>query len=424
MKVLATIVTIGDELLIGQTIDTNSAWIGQEMNKIGVQILRRISVGDDAEQIKYALREAAKSSSLVIITGGLGPTKDDVTKRAIAEFFGAELVFHENLWQRIAAIFEKRGKAVLEMNKSQAMIPANATIISNDLGTAQGMWFDEEGIVYISVPGVPHEMKHTIDKAIKMIQQRFLLPKILHKTLMTAGAGESSIANILREFENNLPSFVKLAYLPELGVVKLRLSAYLNAQQDFNMEAKVEEMKKLLGEYVYSDEEISLHEAIGRMLKRINATLAVAESCTGGYLAHLITSVPGSSSYFLGGIVSYHNDVKTNLLQVKKETLFSHGAVSEATVEEMVKGVLHQTGADYAIATSGVAGPDGGTPQKPVGTVCIAVGDKNKINSQKFHFFPSRMENIKVSTNVALNMLRKFILQTRQEFKTTSLSQL
>lgn len=409
MEVKATIITIGDELLIGQTIDTNSAWIGQELNKIGVRVFQRLAVGDDAAQITEALSRAASTSQIVLITGGLGPTKDDITKKTIAEYFGVGFTFYEEVWEKMKTIFEKRGKEVLEMNRSQAMLPANAVMLPNQRGTAQGMWFDEANIVYVSMPGVPHEMKHLMEQVIPRLQQRFELPKIVHRTIMTAGAGESSIANMLRHFEEALPPHIKLAYLPELGVVKLRLSAY-DVQNSNEINDQVEKMKLLLQGYVFSEGETTLQETIGKLLLEKNATLATAESCTGGYLTHLITSIPGSSSYFLGSIVSYHNDLKTNLLYVKKETLLENGAVSEATVIEMVKGVLQQTGATYAVATSGVAGPGGGTAEKPVGTVCFAVGSKERIISRKLHFFPSRMENIKVSANTALNLLRKFIL--------------
>lgn len=409
MEVKATIITIGDELLIGQTIDTNSAWIGQELNKIGVRVFQRLAVGDDAAQIKEALGRAASTSQIVLITGGLGPTKDDITKKTIAEYFGVGFTFYEDVWEKMKIIFEKRGKEVLEMNRSQAMLPANAVMLPNQRGTAQGMWFDEAGVVYVSMPGVPHEMKHLMEQVIPKLQQRFELPKIIHRTIMTAGAGESSIANMLRHFEEALPPHIKLAYLPELGIVKLRLSAY-DVQNSNEINVQVEKLKQLLQGYVFCEGETTLQETIGKLLLEKNATLATAESCTGGYLAHLITSIPGSSSYFLGSIVSYHNDLKTNLLHVTKETLLEHGAVSEATVIEMVKGVLQQTGATYGVATSGVAGPGGGTAAKPVGTVCFAVGSKERIISRKLHFFPSRMENIKVSANTALNLLRKFIL--------------
>lgn len=410
MKIKATIITIGDELLIGQTVDTNSIWIGQELNKIGVGVYQKIAIGDNAVQIKEALQNAAQISNVILITGGLGPTKDDITKKALAEYFGVGFTFYETVWEKMKTIFEKRGAKVLEMNRSQAMLPANALMLPNQKGTAQGMWFEENGIVYVSMPGVPHEMKHLMEQVLPKLQQRFDLPKIIHRTVMTAGAGESTIATILTDFENNLPPNIRLAYLPDLGVLKLRLSAYENISEA-EIENYVEQLKSILKGYVYYDGELSLQEVVGNLLLQHNATLTTAESCTGGYLAHLITSIPGSSEYFLGSIVSYHNNLKTNLLHVKKETLATQGAVSEATVIEMVKGALQETGATYAVAISGVAGPGGGTVEKPVGTVCFAVGSKERIVSRKLHFFPSRLENIKVSANTALNLVRKFILE-------------
>ncbi|HEY0262191.1 MAG TPA: competence/damage-inducible protein A [Chitinophagales bacterium] len=405
----ATILTIGDELLIGQTIDTNSAYIGRELNKIGIRIYQRIAVGDVAKHITEGLKRASAQSEIVIITGGLGPTKDDITKKTIAEYFGVGFTFYEELWEKMKAIFEKRGAAVLEMNRGQALLPSNAVMLPNARGTAQGMWFDEQGVVYVSMPGVPHEMKFLLDtQVIPKLKTRFELPKILHRTLMTAGAGESSIAAILTDFENALPAYMKLAYLPDLGVLKLRLSAYGEATET-EIDTQFELLKKTLGEYVFSDGEISLQEFIGKELLAKGKTIATAESCTGGYISHLITSVAGSSQWFNGGVTAYSYEMKMNILGVKKETLESYGAVSEQTVREMVSGILKMTHADFGIAVSGIAGPSGGTPEKPVGTVWIAVASHDQIIAREFHFFPSRMENIKVSANAALNLLRKVL---------------
>lgn len=402
----ATILTVGDELLIGQTIDTNSAYIGQKLNTIGIRVYQRIAVGDVAEQITEGLQRAASQSQVVIITGGLGPTKDDITKKTIAEYFGVGFTFYEEVWEKMKVIFEKRGAAVLEMNRGQAMLPSNALMLPNMRGTAQGMWFDENGVVYVSVPGVPHEMKYLIDTLIiPKLQTRFELPKILHRTLMTAGAGESSIAAILSDFENALPKYMALAYLPDLGVLKLRLSAYGEATEE-EMDAQFNLLKTILGKYVYAEGEMSLHEFIGTQLFNQNKTLATAESCTGGYLSHLITSIAGSSQWFKGGVVSYSNEMKMQTLGVKSETLTKHGAVSEQTVLEMVSGILKMTDADYGIAVSGIAGPGGGTEEKPVGTVWIAVASREQTIARQFQFFPGRMENIRVSANAALNLLR------------------
>jgi nicotinamide-nucleotide amidase len=404
-----TIITIGDELLIGQTIDTNSAWIGQEFNKLGIRILQRLAIGDDEEQIKNALTTVAAVSSLIILTGGLGPTKDDITKKTIAAYFGVGFTFYDEVWQKMVAIFEKRGKDVLEMNCSQAMLPANATMLPNKRGTAQGMWFDENGIVYVSLPGVPHEMKHLMEThVIPRLKERFELSRIIHSTVMTAGGGESTIASLLSTFEASLPPYMKLAYLPELGVVKLRLSAYGEATEE-EVAQKTRELESIIPQYVYAGTEIKLEEFIGNKLKERKETLALAESCTGGYVAHLITSIAGSSDFFHGGVVSYSYDMKMEILGVQHETLTLYGAVSEQCVTEMVQGIIKHSKATYGIAISGIAGPGGATPDKPVGTVYIAVADKTNVEVKRFEFFSSRAENIKVFANAALNMLRLFV---------------
>ncbi|MCX6200352.1 MAG: competence/damage-inducible protein A [Bacteroidetes bacterium] len=407
----ATVITIGDEILIGQIIDTNSAWIGQKFSELGVKLYEIISVGDDATQIKEALDRAKLSSSIVIMTGGLGPTKDDITKKTLVEYFNSELVLNEEVWERMKQIFEKRGLKVLEMNRSQAMIPKDCTMLANQRGTAQGMWFEKDKVVFISVPGVPHEMKHLMEtQVLPKLREKFLFPQIIHSTIMTAGAGESVIANMLSDFENQLPSNFKLAYLPDLGTVKLRLTASGDTKE-LNDEAvsQKEKMKAILGNYVYAEGEEKLEKVIGRMLIERNETVSCSESCTGGYIAHLFTSVPGSSKYFKGGIVSYSYDVKEKLLGVSNSTLNKVGAVSEECVREMLAGLLKTTSTTYGIAVSGIAGPDGGTTDKPVGTVWIAVGSSTNMLARKFQFFPSRMENIRVFSNAALNMLRLFI---------------
>jgi len=411
----ATVITIGDEILIGQIIDTNSAWIGQKFSDLGIKLHEIISIGDDSEQIVDALNRAKASSQIVIMTGGLGPTKDDITKNTLVEYFETELVLNEQVWEKMKQIFEKRGIKVLEMNRSQAMIPKNCTMLPNSRGTAQGMWFDVDGTVFISMPGVPHEMKHLMDsQVIPKLKEKFSFPKIIHATIMTAGAGESVIANTLSEFENQLPSNIKLAYLPDLGTVKLRLTARGTEEKlQTEVESQLEQMKSLLGDFVYADGEEKLENVIGKMLIQRNETVSCAESCTGGYIAHLFTSNAGSSKYFEGAVISYSYDVKEKILGVKNSTLNSVGAVSGECVTEMLDGLLKVTGTTYGIAVSGIAGPDGGTADNPVGTVWIAVGSKDKIVAKKFQFFPSRMENIRVFSNAALNMLRLF-MQNKQ----------
>lgn len=407
----ATVITIGDEILIGQIVDTNSAWIGQQFSNLGVKIYEIISCGDDATQITGAIDRAKSTSQIVLMTGGLGPTKDDITKKTLVEYFNTELVLNEEVWEKMKQIFAKRGAQVLEINRSQAMIPKDCTMLPNMRGTAQGMWFERDGVVFISMPGVPHEMKHLIEtQVLHRLQQKFSFPKIIHATIMTAGAGESMVASMLSEFENELPANIKLAYLPDLGILKLRLTASGEGETLANeVMAQKEKMKTLLGNYFYCDGEERIEAFIGKKLMEKQATVSCAESCTGGYISHLFTSVSGSSKYFEGSVISYSYDVKEKMLGVNHNTLQTYGAVSEECVREMLSGLLKVSGTNYGIAVSGIAGPDGGTPEKPVGTVWIAVGDKEKIIAKRFQFFTSRMENIRVFSNTALNMLRLFM---------------
>ncbi len=407
----ATVITIGDEILIGQIVDTNSAWIGQQFNTLGVKIYEIISCGDDATQIVDAVNRAKTNSQIVLMTGGLGPTKDDITKKTLVEYFNTELVLNEELWEKMKQIFAKRGAQVLEINRSQAMVPKDCIMLPNMRGTAQGMWFEKDGVVFISMPGVPHEMKHLMEvQVIPRLQQKFSFPKIVHATIMTAGAGESMIANMLSAFEDELPGNIKLAYLPNLGTVKLRLTASGEGEALVSLvNEQKEKMKNLLGNHFYCEGEDPLEAVIGKMLLQKRATVSCAESCTGGYISHLFTSISGSSKYFEGAVISYSYDVKEKMLGVKHETLLTYGAVSEECVREMLQGLLNVSETTYGIAVSGIAGPDGGTPEKPVGTVWIAVGSKENIIAKRFQFFPSRMENIRVFSNAALNMLRLFM---------------
>ena len=408
-----TIVTIGDELLIGQTIDTNSAWIGQQLNAIGAKVYEILSVSDSAAHIIDGLRRASAQSEIVLITGGLGPTKDDITKHTLCEYFGVKEVYHEETFEKLRVIFEKRGLAILELNKKQAMLPSNCEVIPNDRGTAPGMWFDVNGVVYMSMPGVPYEMKQMMTNyVLPKLAGRFTFPHIIHRNLMTCGIGESSIAKILEDFEKHLPSTIKLAYLPDLGIVKLRLSAYevTTAEAEAEVDAQYEKLKELMKEYSYAHEDIKLEELVGNLFLARGKTFALAESCSGGYAGHLITSIPGIYKYFEGSTVTYSYQMKEAILGVKKETLQNQGAVSEACVREMLEGLLRVSTADYGVSISGIAGPDGGTPEKPVGTVCFAVGDRTRIVTKTLHLFPRRMENIRLSSITGLNLLRKFVL--------------
>jgi nicotinamide-nucleotide amidase len=426
----ASIITIGDELLIGQTIDTNSAFIAQELNKIGVWVRRRVAVGDVYDDIWKALDEEGAASEIVIITGGLGPTADDITKPLLCKYFGGTLVVNEDVKAHVKHLFEnvyRRPGALLERNLKQAEVPDVCTVLHNARGTAPGMWFTKHksqsptlggggafpSTIYISLPGVPHEMKGLItDQVIPRLMQEFTMPAIVHRTAFTAGQGESMLAEMLVEFEASLPESVKMAYLPNYGMVKLRLTGRGKTKEEVEavlnpvFDRLLEEVKNFL----VTDTDEGLEVVVGRILKAKGLTLGTAESCTGGYIAQLITSVPGSSAYFKGGVVSYANEVKSGVLGVLPETLQTAGAVSEETVRQMIQGAIRTLGVDYAVAVSGIMGPDGGTAEKPVGTVWIAVGNKEKTDAIRLQFRFDRQRNIGLTAVNALNYLRKFIL--------------
>ncbi len=568
--IYASIITIGDELLIGQTIDTNSAFIAQELNKIGVWVKRRVAVGDDYDAIWNALDEEGRQSSIIIITGGLGPTADDITKPLLCKYFGGKLVVNKKVEDHVRYLFEKvfrRPGPILERNLKQAEVPDVCTVLFNKRGTAPGMLFrkviqaplnppqggtlapdlvenynyitadpalygllkeyvskhrsnpteaekvvwellkgrklsgykfrrqhiiksyiadficlpkkliieidgsihnlpenvisDEERTaelnrlgykvirftnnqvlhepdavlneiithlniadsgnpplegreaIFISLPGVPHEMKGLItDEVIPVLLNEFEMPGIVHRTAFTAGQGESMIAELLKDFEPSLPPHIKLAYLPNYGMVKLRLTSQGNKKEEVEKELDpyFQKLLVLVKEYLVSDEDEGLEVVIGKILKEKNKTLGTAESCTGGYIAHLLTSIPGSSVYYKGTIVSYSNEIKIKILGVQASTLDSLGAVSEETVREMVKGTLEKLNVDFALATSGIMGPDGGTPEKPVGTVWIAAGNRDRIETLQLNLRFDRMRNIHMTAANALNFLRKFIL--------------
>ncbi|MCW3116828.1 MAG: competence/damage-inducible protein CinA [Chitinophagaceae bacterium] len=413
----ASIITIGDELLIGQTIDTNSAFIAQQLNKIGIWVKRRIAVGDVYEDIWQALDEESKLADIIIITGGLGPTADDITKPLLSNYFGGKLVVNENVLNHVKYLFEKVyhrvGGALLERNLKQAEVPDVCTVLHNARGTAPGMWFEKDNKVFISLPGVPHEMKGLmLDEVIPRLQQKFSLPAIIHKTAFTFGMGESMIAEKIKDFESSLPSYIKLAYLPGYGLVKLRLTMISDDKQKAEQEIMplFNQLQELVKDVLVAAEDEGLETTIGKILLAKGKTVSTAESCTGGYIAHLITTIPGSSAYFKGSVVSYANEVKENVLGVNHETLTGSGAVSKETVKEMLKGVLKKMNTDYALATSGIMGPDGGSEEKPVGTVWIAAGNNQKIEFLKLNLRFDRKRNIEQTALSALNFLRKFML--------------
>jgi nicotinamide-nucleotide amidase len=413
MKV--SILTIGDEILNGTTVDTNSAFIAKTCIANGLAVKATFSISDSYEGIYEGLKMAQLDVDVIFITGGLGPTKDDITKQALANFFGSTLSFNEDVFTKVEAYFAPKGQKQVEINRKLAYIPSNALLIQNDRGTAFGMWFSEQNKIFISMPGVPHEMKYMMTtQIIPKIITDFKLPKIINKYIMTAGIGESGIYEKIEDIEANLPSNISLAYLPNLGGVKLRLSS-IQAIGETDREAAlslvqsqiIERVKK----YVFSlNENENLASTLGRILTERKETLSTAESCTGGYISHLITQTSGSSNYYEGSVIAYSYDIKESMLGVNPAILNSVGAVSEETVIAMAEGLIIKMKTTYGIAVSGIAGPGGGTTDKPVGTVWIAVGKTGNIKARKFQLTKERDYNIKISASIALNMLRNFIL--------------
>jgi nicotinamide-nucleotide amidase len=415
-EVIASIITIGDELLIGQTIDTNSAFIAQQLNSIGIRVGRRIAVGDQVSAIRNALDEESTSADLIILTGGLGPTADDITKPLLCDYFGGTLRRDQETLAHIERLFNevyKRPGALLPRNQKQADVPDNCTILHNPRGTAPGMLFSKGNRIYISLPGVPQEMKDIFTgSVIPYLQKNLKTPAILHRTLLTAGIGESMLAEKLIDFESSLDTNLKLAYLPQYGMVKLRITATGTDESIIlqQIELKFKELKITVKEHLVTDKDEKLEMVVGRLLQERGSTLSTAESCTGGLIASMLTAIPGSSNYFKGSIVAYANETKENLLGVHESTLTSQGAVSEQTVQEMARGALRQLKTSYAIAVSGIMGPDGGSAIKPVGTVWIAVANNKAIKTHCLQLGFDRLRNTHQTAISALNMLRQFIL--------------
>jgi nicotinamide-nucleotide amidase len=412
----AEIISIGDELLIGQTINTNSAWLGEQMNAIGIRIHRSTSIADSEQEIINSLNEASQRSQLVFITGGLGPTKDDITKHTLCEYFETTLSINEEALARITQFFEARGLPMLESNRLQAALPANCTVIQNHRGTACGMWFEKNGTVYISMPGVPYEMTGMMeDIIIPKILAHFKRPAIVHRTILTMGVGESFLASTIAQWETSLEKEdIKLAYLPSPGMVKLRMSSYIDAPREVVMQKiaiKEKELIQLIGEHIYGHEKETIQSVIGTMLSEKSETLSTAESCTGGFIGHLITSVAGSSSYYKGGIISYSNELKISQLEVPSALIEHHGAVSSEVAKAMAEGAKKALKTQWAIASTGIAGPDGGTADTHVGTVWLAIAGPAEVISAKFFLGKSRDRTITVASNYALNLLRKEILR-------------
>jgi nicotinamide-nucleotide amidase len=409
----ASIITIGDELLIGQVIDTNSAWMAQELNKSGIRVARRVAVGDVWDEIWAALDAEQQYADIILITGGLGPTADDITKPLLCKYFGGNMIINEGAKQNVLDIFTKLNRPIIERNLKQAEVPDVCTVLLNKRGTAPGMWFAKNEKVFVSLPGVPHEMKGLMeDDVIPMLVKQFKFPAIIHKTLLTAGVGESFLADLIQDFEEALPAHIKLAYLPNYGMVRLRLTAtgFDADETGKEVEGLFETLKLLVADYLVTDIDEPMQNVVGKLLMAKGKTMCTAESCTGGYIAHLLTSIIGSSKFYNGSVVSYSYEAKEDLLQVDKNILETRGAVSEEVVLQMAKGALKHLRSDYVIAVSGIMGPGGGTPDKPAGTVWIALGDKENLQAQKLYFRFDRTRNIQLTAMNALNLLRKFIL--------------
>jgi len=407
------IITIGDELLIGQVVDTNSAFIARELNKIGISVFQITSVSDSREHILTALEEASRRASIVLTTGGLGPTKDDITKAVFAEYTNDQLIFHPETLRNIETMMAARGVAMNSLNIQQAEVPSRCTVIPNSCGTAPGMWFEKDGVVYISMPGVPFEMKTMMhDEVLPRLQQRFRTADILHRTLLVTGFSESALALRIEDWEDQLPQDVKLAYLPGSGIIRLRLSASGADRQSLvaQTEKEIKKLRAILGNHIISENDESIEEIVARMLTERRQTVATAESCTGGNIACLLTSISGSSAYFKGSVVAYANEIKEKILQVNVSDLQQYGAVSEQAVTQMAANVRQLMGTDYGIAASGIAGPTGGTPEKPVGTIWIAVASSSQTEAKLLRFGNNRESNIQRTSTAALNLLREMMV--------------
>lgn len=407
--VKAEIIAIGDELLYGQIMDTNSHWISQQLALVGVRVVRKTTVGDNRLDILDAFSKAEKRADIILITGGLGPTQDDLTKPLMAEYFDCPIVEFPEAVEAVTTFFKRRGREITPLNILQGHLPACCTYVPNEVGTAPGMWFSKNGTYWMSMPGVPHEMKKLMkDFVLPKLPQLFELPVIVHEVIKTVGIGESWLADLIKDWENALPEHTKLAYLPSLGHVKLRLTGFGQSKENLQEEiqSQIAIVMPLIQDYVYGYNEETLETAIGKLLKKSNKTLALAESCTGGYISHLITSIAGSSAYFQGALVPYHNQFKHEILGVSDVTLAEFGAVSEETVREMAVGIKKLFKSDFGLASSGIAGPDGGTEAKPVGTIWIACAGDRFVETKKLQLTQDRLLNIELTAVAVLNLFR------------------
>lgn len=410
------LINIGDELLIGQTINTNAAWVGKYFYQNGIDVIKTYTISDDEQEILNTLHLAKTEADLIIITGGLGPTKDDITKKTLCKYFNSELIINEEVLDRVTQFFKSKypERKLLQINKDQALVPKNSFVLHNTRGTASGMLFYEDNTYYVSLPGVPYEMKGLIEDELMPYLASKVENKMIHhkQTIMFYGIGESFLADKIKKWEESLiEENIKIAYLPTLSIVKLRLTKTINANQIEDVKSlfdqKVLELKELVGDYIFNEEEIGLENLIQNLSIQNKFTVSTAESCTGGSISALLTSIPGSSAYFEGAIVSYSNNIKTNVLDVDNDSLKAYGAVSKQVVEQMALGAKNELDTMFSIATSGIAGPDGGTDDKPVGTVWISIATPYNVISKKFHFRGGRTLVIKRTVQAALMMLVK-----------------
>ncbi len=412
--VRAEIISVGDEILYGQIVDTNSQWISRELDQIGIKTVRKTTVSDSEEDILNALEQATARAQIILMTGGLGPTSDDLTKPCLAKYFNCGLALNPQALAEVQRIFDKIGHELTETNRQQAFLPTKCQHVTNRAGTAPGMWFYEDGKVYVSMPGVPHEMKIMMtEQVMPKLKTVYKMPAIYHKIVRTIGIGESWLSDKIKPWEEQLPNHIKLAYLPGLGEVRLRLTAIGEnmAALKKDVQDQLDKLLPLIKPYIYGFDNDSVPKIVGDLLRKQKLTIAAAESCTGGTVAQAITSIAGSSDYFLGGVVAYHNALKESLLGVSPDTLNRHGAVSEQTVLEMAEGIKSRLGADIGIATSGIAGPGGGSPEKPVGTVWIAYADENKAVAKKLSLYKDRDINNRLTTQRVLNLVRQSLVE-------------
>ena len=416
----AELLTIGNELLIGQITNTNAVWMAQQLNLIGVSVVHMSSVADDENAILKAFDDASSRADIVLITGGLGPTKDDITKKTFCDYFETELIMDEQVLKNVTEFFTKRNKEITPINQKQALVPIGCLVMPNSNGTAPGMWMEKNNTIFVSMPGVPYEMQMMMTNSVMPeIKKRFTLPFIYHQTILTQGIGESVLSELISDWEDTLAAKeIGLAYLPSPGMVRLRLSSKgLNELElKHKIDQEIETIKPSIEKYIYGYEEYGkkqpkMEEILGELLLKNNLKLALAESCTGGYISHLITSIAGSSAYYNGCIVPYHNEFKHDLLQVDNSIFKTQGAVSEACVVTMAKQTLQTFKADVSIAVSGIAGPAGGTADKPVGTTWIAVAYHDTVIAKCFVFGDDRQRNIHMTATTGMNMLRKLILK-------------